>query len=108
MTRKAHNVDKQRTKEAGFLDKRSYWTNSGHEYLFGDDARAARSRTFFHSAGMCQGCDIPHYIGLRGHMDHINGGNTDDRCWCKHNLRWVCPEFHRLKHVHVMSGKVGK
>ena len=111
MTRKAHNVDKQRTEEAHFLDKRSYWTNAGHEYLFGDDKRNRRQELFDriveHSTGLprCQQCGIDTSWNM-GHMHHKQGGLVG-RCDCLHNLEWLCPDCHRKEHVHVMSGKVG-
>lgn len=108
MTRSAHNVDRQRTEQAHFLDSRSYWTNAGHCYLFGDDARQRRADVYESARGHCQGCETPHFVGWsEGHLHHVKGGNTDDRCWCWHNLAWVCPEYHRLAHVRVLRGKNG-
>ncbi len=103
MTRKAHNVDKERTKDSGFIDRRSYWTHRGHEYLFGADATLRRNYIREWYEGRCQKCDK--ITGVTGELDHIKGGNTDDRCWCPHNLRWICRPCHRLKHVRPKFGK---
>jgi len=115
VTRKAHNVDRERTfaayQNGHFQDsrRRSYWTNAGHEYLFGIDASNRRSEIYERDKGECQlklsvMCDPS--PGWSGHMHHIKGGNTDDRCWCPHNLEWACGVCHSVAHVHVMSGKV--
>lgn len=96
MTRKAHNVDKERTINSQFLDRRSYWTNTGHFYLFGADATLQRNEIRDLSAGLCAKCKK--VTGVTGELDHIKGGLTDDRCWCRHNLQWLCNTCHRLKH----------
>jgi hypothetical protein len=100
MTRKAHNVDKQRTEEAYFLDKRSYWTHKGHQYVFGQDAAIVRAVVANLSHFKCNVC-FKYVGGDEGHLDHIRGGNTDDRCWCGHNLQWLCRACHRAKHASV-------
>ena len=107
MTRKAHNVDKQRTADAHFLDKRSYWTHDAHEFLFGDDVKNRRIEIYDRAKGMCEECGVRVYW-YEGHMHHKHGGLVG-RCTCMHNLAWLCPNCHLFgKHVHVMSGKVGK
>jgi hypothetical protein len=107
MTRKAHNVDLERTEAARFEDERSYVTHSGHEFLFGVDVRNRREEIYERDKGECQirllGCT--RRPGWNGHMDHIEGGNTDRRCWCRHNLRWACAACHSKKHVRVLWTK---
>jgi HNH endonuclease len=105
MTRKAHNVDRARTEAAAFLDSRSYWTHNGHEYLFGRDVTVRRHELYNLVRGNCADCGKTAYW-KEGELDHIKGGNTDDRCWCLHNLQWLCRDCHRTKHVRVMLGKV--
>jgi 5-methylcytosine-specific restriction endonuclease McrA len=105
MARRKHNCDTERTTLAGFADRRSYWTHRGHCYRFGADVKHIREFVQARDQGFCQGCKVPHYVGQAGEMDHIKGGNTDDRCDCAENLRWVCVPFHRKKHVHIKSGK---
>lgn len=104
MTRKAHNVDKEATHGAHFLDRRSYWTNAGHVYVFGEDAsivRAVAATVANYNCEICgKYCDFEN-----GQLHHIKGGNTDDRCWCQHNIQWICFDCHRAKHVHVKWSK---
>lgn len=102
MTRKAHNVDRERTEKAQFRDKRSYWTNAGHMYLFGIDAQDVRAIIYARDRGNCNVCGIA--CGVFGELDHIKGGNTDDRCWCNHNLQWICRPCHRKKHLRPRFG----
>ncbi len=102
MTRRAHNVDRERTECAGFIDKRSYWTNTGHMYVFGEDASDVGAIICMRDEGICQSCG--QYCRRDGELDHIKGGNTDDRCWCSHNLQWICRTCHRGKHVRPQFG----
>ena len=107
ITRKAHNVDRERTEQAHFLDPRSYWTNAGHEYLFGDDARQRRAEIFERDKGQCQirkSRKCWSEPGWYGHLHHLKGGNTDDRCWCPHNLQWACGPCHLEEHVRIKFG----
>jgi hypothetical protein len=104
VTRRKHNCDIQRTAEAKFQDKRSYWTHAGHEFLFGDDVRQRRAEIFERDKGLCQlkvSKDCIRYPGWYGHLHHIKGGNTDDRCWDKENLLWVCRHCHVEIHPRV-------
>lgn len=103
MTRSAHNVDKQRTKEAQFLDKRSYWTNDGHEFLFGNDVTNRRMEVYEDAQGHCQGCCLLTSWNA-GHMHHKQGGLVG-RCTCKHNLEWLCIKCHLGHHVQPQFGR---
>lgn len=115
MTRAAHNEDIERTAASHFLDVggskrrrcRSYWTLAGHVYLFGIDASLRRLEIFERDLGCCQiqgeNCLGP-FVGWDGHLHHIKGGNTDDRCWCPHNLQWTCANCHREAHVRPKFG----
>lgn len=103
MTRKAHNVDKHLTENFDFVDERSYWTKKGHVYLFGTDVLARRRKVYDLAEGKCNACGV--YAGVDGELDHIKGGNTDDRCWCLHNLQWLCVPCHRAKHVQTKFRK---
>lgn len=103
MTRKKHNVDRERTAGARFQDKRSYWTNDGHEFLFGEDVRARREEVYERDKGRCQehirqgrflGCHVSWH---QAHMHHIQGGLVG-RCSCMHNLEILCGECHRAIH----------
>lgn len=110
MTRAAHNVDRERTAAANFLDRggwrgscRSYWTKAGHEYLFGEDVRVRRSEIYERDKGTCQigKAECLGFVGWGGHLHHIEGGHTDARCWCPHNLQWACRNCHREVHPQV-------
>jgi hypothetical protein len=86
VTRKKHDWDRQATAEARFQDSRSYVKHDGHQYLFGDDVTQRRSEIYERDKGMCQlriskRCIA--YPGWHGHLHHVEGGNTDDRCWCR-------------------------
>lgn len=86
MTRKAHQVDRERTEAARFLDSRSYWTNSGHEYLFGADAMKRRDEVYDRDQGICQARGCGKWVRRDlAHMHHRQGGLVG-RCWCMHNL----------------------
>ena len=102
MTRRAHNIDREKTAAANFFDRRSYWTNDGHEYLFGEDKGDRRLDVYVREKGKCQECGRP--AGwCEGHMHHIKGGlvgRNDDLA----NLAWLCFECHMRKHVRVKSG----
>lgn len=93
-------MDRQRTAEARFQDKRSYWTNDGHEFLFGEDVRERRQQLYQKTGGRCEKCDW--FTGwAAGHMHHKQGGLVG-RCTCMHNLEWLCAECHLLgEHVQV-------
>lgn len=108
MTRKAHNVDRQRTAGARFQDKRSYWTNDGHEFLFGEDMRDRRWAVYDRDRGFCQECKrngMLCWVGWNeAHMHHIQGGLVG-RCSCMHNLEILCADCHRYKHPQVKFGK---
>ncbi len=103
MTRRAHNVDRERTEAASFLDERSYWTNDGHEFLFGQDVRNRRQEVYDRDRGVCRGCRKP--VGWSwGHMHHIlhrGKGGSDDL----ENLAWSCAGCHSKEHVRILSGK---
>lgn len=69
---------------------------AGHEYLFGADVGPRRMFVFVRDCGRCRECGI--YTGEEnGHMDHIVGGHTKERCSCLHNLRWLCASCHVKK-----------
>lgn len=102
MTRRAHNVDRERTENAKFLDSRSYWTNDGHEFLFGGDILHRREQVFDRDLGRCQRCRLS-VRWNEFHMHHKRGGLVG-RCTCLHNLETLCPLCHRNEHVQVRSG----
>jgi len=99
--------DKAATQMAGFLDKRSYISFRIHPgtqhaciFLKGKDVEVMRRLVFQREQGHCQVCRA--YYGWNyGEMDHIVGGRGPQRCWCAENLRWLCPEHHRARHVLV-------
>lgn len=105
MTRKAHNADRERTDGANFADPRSYWTNDGHEFLFGEDVGRRRAEVYERDGGTCQtrGCGKP-VSWNEAHMHHRKGGNVG-RCTCMHNLEIQCPKCHAQEHVRVMWTK---
>lgn len=105
MTRKVHDLDRERTETARFQDKRSYWTNSGHEFLFGDDVRNRRQEIYDRDKGLCQGCG-GRVNWIDGHMHHIKGGLVG-RCSCMHNLAWLCGACHQKEHVQLRWSNVG-
>jgi hypothetical protein len=106
MTRKVHDLDHERTEDANFVDPRSYWTNSGHEYLFGADASKRREEVYERDQGICQARGCGRRVSWdAAHMHHRQGGLVG-RCWCKHNLEIQCPKCHLVnEHVQVMWTK---
>jgi 5-methylcytosine-specific restriction endonuclease McrA len=102
MTRRAHNVDLERTEAARFEDPRSYVTHEGHEFLFGNDVRNRRQEVFDRDRGICGGCKK--LVGWNYfHMHHRQGGNVG-RCTCMHNLEVLCPSCHANEHVQPKWG----
>ena len=105
MTRKAHRVDRDATEAANFVDKRSYITHEGHQFLFGADLRERRQEVYDRDKGICQGRDCGKRVSWNvAHMHHRQGGLVG-RCSCAHNLEILCPDCHRREHVRVLSGK---
>lgn len=93
--------DVQRTAEAKFKDKRSYWSREGHLYVRGKDVGPVRDRIFERDRGICQlriswACWGAMDKGMC-HLEHLVGGLGLKRCWCDHNLRISCPPCHRIK-----------
>ncbi len=103
VTRKRHRFDSEQTAKRNFIDPRSYVTLDGHDFLFGEDCGVRRREVFERDKGLCQfeghskffPFDGPFYVA--GQADHIQGGNSG-RCWCMHNLQWICYEHHKAKH----------
>lgn len=90
------------TRERHFINKRSFVSTDGHEYLYGKD-KAKRYREFVESSSpYCANCGRISYDN--GEMDHIQGGLVG-RCDCLHNLQWLCKSCHRAKHVQVKWSK---
>jgi len=93
--------------EKRITDKRSFIgrapDGSLHELLAGKDKSNRWEEIRVRAANLCQGCDTPHYVGVFGEWDHIQGG-TSGRCDCLHNARFVCIAFHRKRHVHLKGG----
>lgn len=92
-------IDREATAEAHFLDKRSFRSQDGHDYLKGDDIRERRQELYDRARGICEGCSQPHAVHwIEGHMHHKKGGlvgRHDDLS----NLLWVCSDWHRKQHV---------
>lgn len=87
------------------LDKRSFigydTEQIPHLLLYGEDISMQRARVFQKSKGRCAIC---RRLTLDGEMDHIKSGNSG-RCDCAdHNLRILCPDCHRSRHVQVKFG----
>lgn len=98
-------TDKQATKARKFMCRKSFVSQDGHDYLSGLDVCQRRNEVFERDGGICQSCGV--YVSWsRGEMDHIKGGlvgRNDDL----DNLRWVCRDCHRQKHVRPQFGKHG-
>ena len=106
MTRKAHNMDRDRTDAAKFADPRSYWTNDGHEFLFGADVGNRRREVYERDGGMCQTRGCGKWVSWEGAQMHHRRGGLVGRCTCMHNLEIQCPKHHALEHVRVKWGEV--
>ena len=99
--------DLQRTAEAKFKDKRSYWSREGHLYVRGEDVGPVRDWIYERDAGWCKlqlSRDCRNYRGSSIPKDefelhHIVGGLGLKRCWCEHNLQVACRACHRAAHV---------
>ena len=99
-------IDKEATKQAQFLDKRSYVGNrifahpgTNHQcvYLFGKDASLRRHYVVLLQGGKCKCCGQSCIAGS-SELDHIVGGSKVNRCWCFENLQYLCRECHTKKH----------
>lgn len=87
-----------------FLDRRSFVSlhgNEPHLFLKGEDVSAQRLRVWYRSKNRCAICKKEFVFEYydEWEMDHKQGGLVG-RCDCLHNLRIVCPECHRKKHIH--------
>jgi len=92
-------VDKAETKHRGFMDRRSFVGQDGHEYLRGLDVSKRRDEVFERDRGICQKCGLQ-VSRSNGHMHHIQGGligRNDDL----ENLQWLCFACHYIHHVRV-------
>lgn len=101
-------VNAEETRKREFLDHRSHVHNNGHIYLFGRDVQIVRLRIYERDKGICQ-LRLANCKGFAdwdsgGEMHHLNGGLGLQRCWCDHNLAWVCFSCHRNNHVRVKWG----
>lgn len=88
-------VDKEATKQAKFLDPRSYIGNRIHPgtshpcvYLRGEDRSYRRDEVRLIAQGKCTDCGV--YCWIDGEMDHVEGGLGTQRCDCFENLSWRC------------------
>lgn len=98
MSRKPHKVDPVATHAAAFMDKRSYITLDGKEFLFGEDMKARRLDVFERDGYICQICHKP-CICDDAELDHFpitRGRGGDDSIT---NLRAVHGHCHRKVHV---------
>ena len=90
------------------LDRRSFLSlpreedGTVHLMLKGDDIVCQRQRVWHRSKQRCALCKGA--ITFDFEMDHIQGG-TSGRCDCLHNLRALCRDCHRLKHVRTRFGE---
>ena len=103
MSRKAHKVDPERTREANFADRRSYVTLFGKEYRFGQDMRRIREEVHARDGGRCVECGKPQSL-FEMHLDHFRvtrGRGGDDS---RGNLRTLCAKCHMASHVQVRFG----
>lgn len=92
--------DLAETAKRNFLDKRSFVSLDGHEYLRGKDMSALRLEVWERDR-RCMLAISDHCFGKRLTLeymqtDHIQGGNVG-RCDCLHNLRAVCFPCHQLR-----------
>lgn len=91
-------MDREATKARGFLDRWSYVSYLGKEFLGAKDWEDRRVEVFSRDRGVCVKCGmvVPFFgpIGFRGELDHIikrsQGG--DDSLG---NLQLLCPKDHR-------------
>lgn len=97
-TEKAH-AEGRITEKDSFIGRAP--DGSLHELLVREDKRRRHDEVLERSKGFCQGCEMAHYIGPLGEWHHRRGG-LSGRCDCIHNAQWVCPAFHRARHVQVM------
>ncbi len=105
MSRKRHNVDREATEAANFLDRggrrkacRSYITHKGEHFLFGPDKSLLRAKCFLRDRFTCTECgeerdaedlDMHHVIPLgKGGDDSL--GNVTTLC------KWT--DCHKKKH----------
>src|ERR1700690_2180790 len=104
MSRKRHKVDEERTKQARFVDYRSYWTLYGSVFLFGTDRSRQRDACFKRDNWTCTKCgeqrnemllDSHHVIPLGKHGDD-SLANLTTRC------KWT--NCHRGEHVQTQFG----
>ena len=118
-----HKPDKEETALRHYVSPKSFVSNTGHEYLYGEADHARRRAEIYMQAGgvvvlhwnkkgtkvefgenlknaICQGCEVPHEVSWHmGEWDHIEGGRGAQRCDCKHNGRFVCRPWHKAHHV---------
>jgi hypothetical protein len=78
------------TKEAGFVDKRSWRSIDGHDLLFGVDKSARRTQIYQRDKSICQICKRPAPGGCSGEWRHLaNEHNGFKRCDCMEGGEWA-------------------
>lgn len=97
----------KRLRENGFLEDRRSFVGYDlemipHFVLFGMDLTTQRHLVWAKSRGNCAICRR-RLDSLAWEMDHIQGG-LSGRCDCSHNLRALCVDCHRSRHVQVKFG----
>jgi hypothetical protein len=99
MSRKRHKFDIERTANAGFLDKRSYWTVHGKVFLFGADKSARREEIYRRDQGTCCYCGcLAGWNSFSGwdagewHHDPPLSKGGDDSL---EGGKWTCKPCHR-------------
>jgi hypothetical protein len=85
--------DPEATAAAKFLDKRSYVSLDGHEFLFGPDMEKRRYEVIERDHQHCVLCGwlASHDFG---EIDHIKK-RSQGGCECLHNLQTLCARCHR-------------
>lgn len=96
----SNQKDPEATKAAGFSSPKSYVSFAGHVYLYGViDHGNMRMRIYERAKGMCELCDVPHFvpweIGEWHHTQKTLGGR---RCDCLKCGAWSCREAHVRTH----------
>lgn len=120
------DVERTRTarKAKVFVDRRSYFSNSGHVFLAGQDRSAQRAIVFADNVARGGKCDLcgKQLLPGEGDYEHIVGGRKHVRCDCFNqalndgtvhtNVRRTCSMFapnscHAAKHHRVLQWRNG-
>ena len=91
--------DPEATLAAHFSSKKSYRSFAGHWYVYGERDHAwMRTMIYNQAKGMCQLCEIPHFVSWRegqwSHPQAFGGKRCDGPCCGK----WCCHDAHIREH----------